>query len=51
MSYLVAISGSLSARTDTEEKVSHNQVASGISRAYANKDVVLYQADSYKIID
>lgn len=30
-------------------KVNHNQVASGISRAYANKDVVLYQADSYKL--
>lgn len=28
--------------------INHNQVASGISSAYANEKVVMYQADSYK---
>lgn len=29
-------------------KINHNQIASGISRIYANKSVILYLADSYK---
>lgn len=40
----VSLQGQLNGRG----KINHNQIASGISRAYANKKVVLYLADSYK---
>lgn len=39
---------SLEGQLNGRGKINHNQIASGISRAYANKPAILYLADSYK---